>query len=89
VKNDPTGNLGAPMLLVPEIAYRRPDSYRLGHDDAPRKDELAYRDYKKLGIFPLRDGMDTAAAKAYAKDKYGPRARVFATARYWVAYEVQ
>jgi hypothetical protein len=81
-------NLGAPALGIPEIAYRRPDAYHSGADLAPRKDVTPYQEYKFLGRFPLELG-EMRDAKAAAREKYGPKARVFRTGRHWVAYEVQ
>lgn len=83
-------NLGAPRTyVVPAIAHRQADVYRDGLDLAPRKDDNAYRQYKFLGRLPVEEYADTWAARDEARTRFGKRANVFRTARFWVAYAVQ
>lgn len=84
-----SGNLGAPTVQAPELAYRRPDVYQDGLATAPRNDEMPYKDYVFLGRIPVNENEGTQAATAIAKAKYGPKAKVFQTARYWIAYEIR
>lgn len=83
-----TYNLGAPQVGAPELAYRRPDAYRDG-DLAPRNDDLSYRDYEFIGRMPL-EAHDAQSAQKAARAKFdNKRAKVFRTAKYWVAYVIR
>lgn len=75
--------------MAPAIAYRRQDTYHSAYHDAPKiESETAYKSYVFLGRYPKTEGDSSALVGAAAKTQYGPQARVFGTARYWVVYRV-
>jgi hypothetical protein len=82
-------NLGAPALKcsAPSAAYRQPDVFHMGTQDWPHN-EPDYRSYKFLGRLKGADFAHTTAAQRAAKEKFGQRAKVFRTAKWWVAYEL-
>jgi hypothetical protein len=82
-------NLGAPRTyVVPAVAHRQNDVYRDGVNTAPRTDDV-YKQYKFLGRLPGEAFDEAKSARDAAQERFGPRARVFRVARYWVCYEVQ
>lgn len=80
--------LGAPKIIVPAIAYRQLPVYQDGINVAPRMDDYTYRQYVFLGRLLIANYADSGAARDAARTKFGPRARVFRTARFWVCYQV-
>lgn len=69
----------------PEIAHRR-DVYDSGAGDELPKKEYGYHNYRRLGVLPVAKYETTRQATAAAKAQFGPRARCFKTARFWVCY---
>lgn len=101
IDHDDAGEFVPSRLPIPELAYRRPDVYHEGmqSDVANTEDEdvdeevvdpttLPYKTYTKLGIWANRPGRSVPEAQAWARDKFGPDAKVFETARFWVAYRI-
>lgn len=70
---------------APPGAYREPVAYDSHTDSFPR--EIEYGAYRRLGIMK-NTGQSASAARRAALAKYGPRAKVYMTARYWVCYDV-
>jgi hypothetical protein len=89
--NDPQQKtLGTPTMIVPSIAYRRPDVYHAGSGDfLPRTDPALYQHYEFLGRVAVNETDDHWDVSARAKQRFGPGARVFRTARWWVVYAVR
>ncbi len=83
-------NLGAPStgILAPSLAYGHTDVYHQGHNTAPLPD-VEYGEYKFLGTIPVWEGDHTYEAREMAQAKFGPEAKVFRTARFWIAYTIR
>ena len=50
--------------------------------------QLAYTDYRFLGRIPTTDTLTRSEARAIARERFHPDARVFRTARFYVAYRI-
>jgi hypothetical protein len=85
-----------PLCMAPAIAYGHVHVHDMGRGDdhfgsdaEPLLAEIVdYRQYVFLGRLPIGLYTETAEAKAAARAKYGPDAKAFATARYWVCYRI-
>lgn len=86
-----TKDLGAPkMVFAPAIAYGHTDAFHIGIDSYPRE-KIEYRQYKFLGRIKPRetDDFNKMDVLDEARAKFGPRADVYRTARFWVVFEIQ
>jgi hypothetical protein len=90
VSSNSDKNLGAPAarVLCPAIAFGHHDVFDMGRHDYPHN-EPDYREYRFLGRLPIGAYTETRTARVAAQAKFGPRANVFLTARYWVVHEIR
>ena len=81
-------------MVVPAIAHRRRDVFRMDGSSAENLEDLgyispnAYNQYVFLGRIPAPEFQTRHEARTAAREKFHPEARVFRTARYYIAYRV-
>lgn len=71
---------------IPAVAFRPQTAYNSAVDAEPK--EIEYGTYKKLGLIK-NTGQSYGAARLEAKRRYGHKADVIHTARFWVAYTIE
>ncbi len=71
---------------IPDVAFRAQVAFDSARDKEPR--EIEYGTYKKLGLIK-NNGQSLNSARALAKSRYGLKADVIETARWFVAYRIE
>ncbi len=74
--------------MAPALAYGHRRAFDMATDSFPSAD-FDYRSYKRLGNIAVNETDDAHTVRARARAKYGPRADVFRTARYWIVYVIR
>lgn len=86
--NIPDIDLHEHAQSCPTIAHRPKPVWDMSNDDCEPLEDYNYRQYKFLGRIPNDPETTRNKALAIARKKFHSQAKVFNTARYYVAYLV-